>query len=201
MPTNNKSNTPLTWGSMSMFPDTEAKTKLLKLSLQFCFSTIRPIQQSWCSRPPKWTFNSHSVLPMEVIWTTSVCVWCMGCAAVHHMYVHNVLTTNLTHLAIFVFSKTLPVLTLCSCDRASWVKREERKPTRCNNIDDLFPIVDVDYWHCLNMFRASLCPSSGERHLLLHVECIFCNKKDNTANIRVLSCYRKYTLHFSWRWA
>ena len=28
-------------------------------------------------------------------------------------------------------------------------------------------------WHCLNMFRASLCPSSGERHLLLHVECIF----------------------------
>ena len=52
-------------------------------------------------------------------------------------------------------------------------KREERKPTRCNNIDDLLSIVDVDYWHCLNMFRASLWPSSGERHLLLHVECIF----------------------------
>ena len=43
------------------------------------------------------------------------------------------------------------------------VKREERKPTRCNNIDDLLSIVVVDYWHCLNMFRASLCPSSGER--------------------------------------
>ena len=27
----------------------------------------------------------------------------------------------------------------------------------------LLSIVDVDYWHCLNMFRASLCPSSGER--------------------------------------
>jgi len=40
---------------------------------------------------------------------------------------------------------------------------EERKPTRCNNINDLLSIVDVDYLHCLNMFRASLCPSSGER--------------------------------------
>jgi len=27
----------------------------------------------------------------------------------------------------------------------SYVKREERKPTRCNNIDDLLSIVDVDY--------------------------------------------------------
>jgi len=26
-----------------------------------------------------------------------------------------------------------------------YAKREERKPTRCNNIDDLLPIVDVDY--------------------------------------------------------
>jgi len=25
------------------------------------------------------------------------------------------------------------------------VMREERKPTRCNNIDDLLSIVDVDY--------------------------------------------------------
>ena len=25
------------------------------------------------------------------------------------------------------------------------LQREERKPTRCNNIDDLLPIVDVDY--------------------------------------------------------
>ena len=42
-------------------------------------------------------------------------------------------------------------------------ERKERKPTRCNNIDDLLSIVDVDFWHCLNMFRAYLCPSSGER--------------------------------------
>ena len=40
-------------------------------------------------------------------------------------------------------------------------KREERKPTRCNNIDGLLSIMDVGYWQCLNMFRASLCPSSG----------------------------------------
>ena len=29
--------------------------------------------------------------------------------------------------------------------KLSLVKREERKPTRCNNIDDLLSIVDVDY--------------------------------------------------------
>jgi len=27
----------------------------------------------------------------------------------------------------------------------SGLKREERKPTRCNNIDDLLSIMDVDY--------------------------------------------------------
>ena len=41
-------------------------------------------------------------------------------------------------------------------------KREERLPTRCNNSDDcqlqMF-IINC----CLNMFRASLCPSSGEQ--------------------------------------
>ena len=79
------------------------------------------------------------------------------------------------YICIILYTVSTPTCfdTLCSCDRASWVKREERKPTRCNHIDDLLSIVDVDYWHCLNMFRASLCPSSGERHLLLHVECIF----------------------------
>jgi len=34
---------------------------------------------------------------------------------------------------------------ICSCDSASLVKREERKPTRCNNIDDLLSIMGVDY--------------------------------------------------------
>jgi len=52
---------------------------------------------------------------------------------------------------------------LCSCDRASWAKREERIPTRCNNIDDLLPIADVDCDYSLDMFRASLCPLSGEK--------------------------------------
>jgi len=26
-----------------------------------------------------------------------------------------------------------------------WIKREEKIPTRCNNIDDLLSIADVDY--------------------------------------------------------
>ena len=41
----------------------------------------------------------------------------------------------------------------------------ERKPTRCNN--QMF-IINF----CINIFRASLCPSSGEpRRVLLHVVC------------------------------
>jgi len=43
---------------------------------------------------------------------------------------------------------------LCSCDCASWAKREERIPTRCNNIDDLLSIPDVIIDYCLDMFRA-----------------------------------------------
>jgi len=35
---------------------------------------------------------------------------------------------------------------LCSCDLASWAKREERIPRRCNNINDLLSTPDVDYW-------------------------------------------------------
>jgi len=54
-------------------------------------------------------------------------------------------------------------LALCSCDRASWAKREERIPTRCNNIDDLLSIPDVIIDYSLDMFRASLFPSSGEK--------------------------------------
>ena len=46
--------------------------------------------------------------------------------------------------------------TLGSCDRASWAKYEERKPTRCNNY-----MFIINF--CPNMFRASLCPSSGEQ--------------------------------------
>jgi len=33
----------------------------------------------------------------------------------------------------------------CFCDRASLAKREERIVTRCNNIDVLLSIPDVDY--------------------------------------------------------
>jgi len=31
------------------------------------------------------------------------------------------------------------------CWKTEWMMREERTPTRCNNIDDLLSIVDVDY--------------------------------------------------------
>ena len=53
---------------------------------------------------------------------------------------------------------------LGSCDRASWAKCVEREPTRCNN--QMF-IINFS----LNMFRASLCPSSGEQRPCY---CIWC---------------------------
>ena len=36
-------------------------------------------------------------------------------------------------------------LVFCLSNNKFCLKREERKPTRCNNIDDLLSIVDVDY--------------------------------------------------------
>jgi len=66
--------------------------------------------------------------------------------------------------------------TLGFCDRASWANCEERerererKPTRCNN--QMF-IINF----CLNLFRASLCPSSGEQRPCVTacgVLCWFC---------------------------
>jgi len=45
------------------------------------------------------------------------------------------------------------------CDRASWANCEERERETTNKIQQS----DVCYQHCLNMFRASLCSSSGEQ--------------------------------------
>jgi len=42
------------------------------------------------------------------------------------------------------------------CDRASWANCEEREKTNKMQQSDVY------YQHCLNMFRALLCPSSGE---------------------------------------
>ena len=62
---------------------------------------------------------------------------------------------------------------LCSCDRASWAKREERIPTRCNNIDDLSSIVDVDYWQQSRHVSGIFMPIIRRKdHVLLLMECI-----------------------------
>ena len=57
----------------------------------------------------------------------------------------NIVEPGMTHVTIWRMriacwitkaTNTLRLCnTLCSCDRASWVKRRERIPTRCNNID------------------------------------------------------------------
>ena len=59
------------------------------------------------------------------------------------------------------------------CFRFLWpcivskVWRERKKPTRCNN--QMF-IINF----CLNMFRASLCPSSGEQRPCYCILLLFC---------------------------
>jgi len=55
---------------------------------------------------------------------------------------------------------------LGSCDRASWAKCEDRRPTRCNNY-----MFIINF--CFNMFRASLCPSSGEQRPCYCICCVF----------------------------
>ena len=81
---------------------------------------------------------------------------------------------NLTEQHSKFLLHTLQVFYMCTvCDSTNinTIKREERKPTICNNIDGLLSIMDVGYWQCLNMFRASLCPSSGvnKPSILLHL--------------------------------
>ena len=43
------------------------------------------------------------------------------------------------------FNNCVHSIKWCVSSKHSTVKREERKPTRCNNIDDLLSIMDVDY--------------------------------------------------------
>ena len=67
---------------------------------------------------------------------------------------------------------TLPnmLLSLCSCDRASSVKRGERIPTRCNNIDAYCQ------FRCLILTTVSTCfghlyahHQEKKDHVLLHM--------------------------------
>jgi len=55
--------------------------------------------------------------------------------------------------------------TLGFCDRASWVNCEEREKTNKMQQSDVY------YQHCLNMFRTSLYPSSGEQDVCY---CMWC---------------------------
>ena len=51
--------------------------------------------------------------------------------------------------------------------------REERTPTRCNNIDDLLSIVDVDYRQQSRHVSGIFMPIVRRKdHVLLQIECI-----------------------------
>jgi len=75
---------------------------------------------------------------------------------------------------LFSLDTTQPTIQALSKNKFWYTKlffiREERIPTRCNNVDDLLSILMFNIDYCLDMFRASLCPSSGEKdHVLLHM--------------------------------
>jgi len=97
--------------------------------------------------------------------------------------------------------------TLCSCDRASWAKREERIPTRCNNTDDLLSIVDVDYWQQSRHVSVIFMPIIRRKdHVLLHSAHTL--QRSTTvpqpATSNTTSKYTPYAVTrglFSWWWA
>ena len=74
-----------------------------------------------------------------------------------------------TELFSLLYKYTM-MWSLCSCDRASWAKREERIPTRRNNIDDLLSIPDVDYWLKSRHVSGIFMPIIRRKvHVLLHM--------------------------------
>ena len=102
---------------------------------------------------------------------------------------------------IWSFSGHIYVTALGFCDRPSWANCEVREKT--NKMQQL----DVYYQHFLNMFQASLCPSSGEQrpcvtaHGVLHwfcwmwlvavvehciVGCVHCESNSNLHSARTL---------------
>jgi len=75
--------------------------------------------------------------------------------------------------------------------------RERTIPTdRCNNIDGLLSIMDVDYWQCLNMFRASLCPYSGAKTTCYCIWSVFAG---NVGCGRLRCCGAKLRVWSLWR--
>ena len=69
----------------------------------------------------------------------------------NYVLFNQLLSQHVSGIIMPIFRRTKTVL----LHREQSVKREN-KPTRCNN-----QIFIINF--CLNMFRASLCPSSGEQ--------------------------------------
>ena len=98
---------------------------------------------------------------------------------------------------IHFWHKTLHALGFC--DRASWVNCEVWEET--NKMQQL----DVYYQHFLNMFRASLCPSSGDQDVCYCTWCVALVLLDVATNHiqqNQRSTPRAVThVLVSWRWA
>ena len=90
------------------------------------------------------------------------------------------------YFIVFLFHENKVVVTislvLYSCDRASWAKCEGRIPTRCNNVNDLLSIPDVDYWLLSRHVSGTFMPIIRRKDHVLHQETVsflFVMRRDN----------------------
>ena len=132
-----------------MFPFLRAFAKLRKATISFAMPTRLSFILS---------VSSHGItrLPppdLHAIWYLSFFSRKLSRKFNFHQNLTRIIG-NL-HECTFVIICLFQALGLC--DRTSWANCEEREKTNKMQQSDVY------YQHCLNMFRASLCPSSGEQ--------------------------------------
>jgi len=88
----------------------------------------------------------------------------------YNMFRRLIMAIFRLYMKYLLSSYTKHTWALCFCDRPSWVKRGEKYQQDATiwMVYCQFQVLIIDY--CPDMFRASLCQSSGEKdHVLLHM--------------------------------
>ena len=113
-------------------------------------------QWSCCFVTPKKTFNLRYSSQYYRNWSTSM-IRILCETLIVMQFVKNYPAFYVIDNFITMFTR-LRFHPLGSCDRASWAKCEEREKNNKMQQSDVY----YQLLSCLNMFRASLCTSSGE---------------------------------------
>ena len=78
------------------------------------------------------------------------------------LFIRNI---NLLSVLDLFYCLLTIAITFCAFVVTQWFCEEREKPTRCKN--QMF-IINF----CLNMFQATLCPSSGEQRPCYYIQCV-----------------------------